>query len=142
MAASMTLVAVARNGVLFLVAWEVMSVASYFLVTFYDDRPGVLEAGRTYLIATHLGTAFLFVLFILLGRQAGSLDFAAFSRSHSRVLGQSAVPAGGCRFRHEGRLHAVSCLAARGLSRGPQLCRRDHVGRHEQAGHLRPACAC
>ncbi len=79
MAASMTLVAVARNGVLFLVAWEVMSVASYFLVTFYDDRPGVLEAGRTYLIATHLGTAFLFVLFVVLGRQAGSLDFAAFN---------------------------------------------------------------
>ena len=84
MAASMTLVAVARNGVLFLVAWEVMSVASYFLVTFYDERPGVLEAGRTYLIATHLGTAFLFVLFILLGRQAGSLDFAAIAGPHSR----------------------------------------------------------
>jgi formate hydrogenlyase subunit 3/multisubunit Na+/H+ antiporter MnhD subunit len=79
MASSMTLVAVARNGLLFLVAWEVMSVASYFLVTFYDDRPGVLEAGRTYLIATHLGTAFLFVLFILLGRQAESLDFAAIA---------------------------------------------------------------
>ena len=79
MALSMTLVAVARNGVLFLVAWEAMSVASYFLVTFYDERPGVLEAGRTYLIATHLGTAFLFVLFILLGHQAGSLDFAAFT---------------------------------------------------------------
>jgi hydrogenase-4 component B len=76
MASSMTLVVVARNGVLFLVAWEVMSVASYFLVTFYDERPGVLEAGRTYLIATHLGTAFLFALFILLGHGAGSLDFA------------------------------------------------------------------
>ncbi|HEX4146974.1 MAG TPA: proton-conducting transporter membrane subunit [Pirellulales bacterium] len=75
MAASMTLVAIARNGVLFLVAWETMSVASYFLVTFYEERPGALEAGRNYLIATHLGTAFLFVLFILLGRQAGSLDF-------------------------------------------------------------------
>jgi len=82
MACGMTLVAVARNGVLFLVAWEVMSVASYFLVTFYDERPGVLEAGRTYLIATHLGTAFLFVMFILMGRHAGSaasLDFAAIA---------------------------------------------------------------
>ncbi len=79
MAASMALVPLARNGLLFLVAWEVMSIASYFLVTFYDERPGVLEAGRTYLVATHLGTAFLFVLFILLGHQAGSLDFAAIS---------------------------------------------------------------
>jgi formate hydrogenlyase subunit 3/multisubunit Na+/H+ antiporter MnhD subunit len=32
--ASMTLVVIARNGVLFLVAWEVMALASFFLVTF------------------------------------------------------------------------------------------------------------
>jgi hydrogenase-4 component B len=79
MAASMALVAIARNGLLFLVAWEVMSLASYFLVTFDDERAEVREAGRTYLIATHLGTAFLFVLFILLGRSTGSLEFADFA---------------------------------------------------------------
>ena len=37
MASSMALVTIARNGVLFLVAWEVMSLASYFLVTFDDE---------------------------------------------------------------------------------------------------------
>ncbi len=75
LAASMLLVVVARNGVLFLVAWEVMSLSSYFLVTFEDETPSVREAGQIYLVATHLGTAFLFVFFILLGRNAGSLDF-------------------------------------------------------------------
>jgi hydrogenase-4 component B len=73
--ASMALVVAARNAVLFLAAWEVMSLASFFLVTVEDEREEVREAGWTYLVATHLGTAFLFVLFALLGRQAGSMNF-------------------------------------------------------------------
>jgi formate hydrogenlyase subunit 3/multisubunit Na+/H+ antiporter MnhD subunit len=75
--ASMVLVVLARNGVLFLVAWELMSLASYFLVTFEDEDEAVRDAGRTYLIATHLGTAFLLAFFVLLGGPAGSLDFDA-----------------------------------------------------------------
>jgi formate hydrogenlyase subunit 3/multisubunit Na+/H+ antiporter MnhD subunit len=78
LAASMVMVVVARNGVLFLVSWEVMSLAAYFLVVFEDEKPSVREAGRTYLIATHLGTAFLLVLFLLLG-QSGSLDYNQFA---------------------------------------------------------------
>src|SRR5919198_1483001 len=35
--ASMVLVVIARNGVLFLVAWEVMALASFVLVTFEDE---------------------------------------------------------------------------------------------------------
>ncbi|HEY2923706.1 MAG TPA: hypothetical protein VGJ98_01930, partial [Candidatus Eisenbacteria bacterium] len=34
--ASMAMVIAARNGVLFLVAWELMTIASYFLVTTHD----------------------------------------------------------------------------------------------------------
>jgi hydrogenase-4 component B len=76
--ASMALVVLARNGVLFLVAWEVMALSSYFLVTFEDEKEAVREAGWTYLVATHLGTAFLLAMFVLLGRETGSLDFDAF----------------------------------------------------------------
>ena len=76
--AAMVAVVIARNAMLFLIAWEVMSLASFFLVTFYDDRSEVRQAGFTYLVATHIGTAFLFALFIFMGMQAGSLDFAAF----------------------------------------------------------------
>lgn len=78
LAASMVMVVVARNGVLFLVSWEMMSLASFFLVTFEDEQESVREAGWTYLVATHLGTAFLLAMFVLLGRQAGSLDFDRF----------------------------------------------------------------
>ena len=78
--ASMLLVVVARNAMLFLVAWEVMSLASFFLVMFDDERPRRAPAGWTYLVATHLGTAFLLALFVLLGRDAGSLDFSRLRR--------------------------------------------------------------
>jgi hydrogenase-4 component B len=74
--ASMVLVVIARNGVLFLAAWEVMTLASFFLVTFDGHRATVRDAGWTYLVAAHLGTAFLFALFLLLGRGADTLDFA------------------------------------------------------------------
>ena len=76
--ASMAMVIVARNAVLFLVAWEIMAIASFFLVTHDDDDATVREAGLTYLIATHLGTAWLLALFILLARGSDSLDFDHF----------------------------------------------------------------
>ena len=46
--AGMVLVVVARTALLFLVAWEVMSVAAYFLVTFEQEKAGVRKAGWVY----------------------------------------------------------------------------------------------
>ncbi len=76
---SIALLLVARNGILFLVAWEVMTIASFFLVTFEHEKAQVQNAGRIYLIAAHAGTAFLLAFFALMGREAGSLEFAAFA---------------------------------------------------------------
>ena len=74
--ASMALVVISRNALLFLVAWEIMALASFFLVTLEDEHSQVRQAGRIYLIATHIGTAFLVAMFLLLGRSAHSLEFA------------------------------------------------------------------
>ena len=79
--ASMVVVILARNGVLFLIAWEMMALSSFFLVTFEDEKETTRQAGWTYLVASHIGTAFLLVLFILLGRANGSLDFDRLSPS-------------------------------------------------------------
>jgi len=73
--ASMVMVVLARSVLLFLLAWEVMSLSSFFLVAFENDKDEVRQAAWTYLIATHLGTSFLLVMFLLLGRNAGALDF-------------------------------------------------------------------
>jgi formate hydrogenlyase subunit 3/multisubunit Na+/H+ antiporter MnhD subunit len=77
--ASMTLVVLANNAVLFLMAWETMALSSFFLVTFENEKQSTREAGWTYLVASHIGTAFLLVLFVLLGKSNGSLDFDRFS---------------------------------------------------------------
>ncbi len=74
--ASMLVVVTARDGVLFLVAWEVMSLASFFLVTFDDRTEEVREAGWTYLLATHIGTAFLLAMFLLIA-EGGPLSLEA-----------------------------------------------------------------
>lgn len=79
LAATMLLVLAARNGLLFLLCWEGMSLASFFLVLTDHDRAAVRRAGWIYLAAMHLGTACLLVLFLLLGRAVGSLDFDRFT---------------------------------------------------------------
>ena len=73
----MVMVVIARTALLFLLSWEVMSIAAYFLVTFEHEKAEVRQAGWVYLVATHLGVAFLFATFVLLGRNAGSLEFEA-----------------------------------------------------------------
>jgi formate hydrogenlyase subunit 3/multisubunit Na+/H+ antiporter MnhD subunit len=89
--AGMVMVVVARTVFLFLVAWEVMSVAAYCLVTFEHEKAEVRKAGWIFLIATHLGVAFLFLAFVLLGRNAGSLEFAAFRAMPSLGAASSGV---------------------------------------------------
>ena len=73
--AGMALVVIARHVLVFMVAWEVMSVAAFFLVTFEHEKKDVRLAGWVYLVATHLGAAFLLAMFLFLGRESGSLDF-------------------------------------------------------------------
>jgi hydrogenase-4 component B len=72
---SMAMVVVAGNSMMFLICWEIMSLVSFFLVTFEDENKHVRQAGWIYLVATHIGTAFLLAAFILLGKAADSLDF-------------------------------------------------------------------
>jgi hydrogenase-4 component B len=76
--AGMVMVVASRTALLFLVSWEVMSLSAFFLVTFEHEKAEVRRAGWVYLVATHLGVAFLVGAFVLLGRYAGSLEFAAF----------------------------------------------------------------
>ena len=80
--ASLLLVVTAKNAILFLAAWEIMTVLAYFLVTFYDEKESVRQAGYLYFIATHCGTFCLLAMFVLMGSAAGSMDFAQMARIH------------------------------------------------------------
>jgi formate hydrogenlyase subunit 3/multisubunit Na+/H+ antiporter MnhD subunit len=87
----MTLVILARHALLFLVAWEVMSLSAFFLVTFEHEKKEVRPAGWIYLIAAHVGAAFLLALFLVLGRHAGSLDFDQFMAAGPLAPSLSAI---------------------------------------------------
>ena len=72
----MLLVTAARNALLFLLGWELMAIASFFLVMHEADEPEVRRAGWIYLVATHVGTACILALFAILGHN-GPLDFSS-----------------------------------------------------------------
>jgi hydrogenase-4 component B len=61
--AAMVLVPLARNVMTFLVLWELMSLASYFLVITEHEREETLTAGWIYFVMTHAGFAALLVGF-------------------------------------------------------------------------------
>ncbi len=73
--AAMLLVVSASNGIFFLIAWEIMSVTSYFLVVYDRNDEGNIKAGFLYLIMTHAGTAFIILSFLLFYKYTGSFDF-------------------------------------------------------------------
>ena len=75
---SMTLVVIADNGFFFLIAWELMSLVSYFLVVTEHEKADVRYAGFFYLIMTHVGTAFVVLIYLILFQSAGSFSFDAF----------------------------------------------------------------
>src|SRR6185369_152827 len=75
LAASLTMVVLARNGILFLIAWEVMALAAYFALTAEDENPEVRDAGTLYMITAHIGSLALFAMFALLRDATGDFLF-------------------------------------------------------------------
>jgi hydrogenase-4 component B len=78
----MVLVLLARNAVLFILAWEIMSLSSFLLVIHDKKNADAMRAGWTYFVAAHVGTAFLLAMFLMLSSAAGSFDFSAWTGSH------------------------------------------------------------
>ncbi|MFA6320351.1 MAG: proton-conducting transporter membrane subunit [Candidatus Omnitrophota bacterium] len=72
---SMCMVVTSGNLLSFLIFWEIMSLASYFLVVFDFKHEKAVRAGTIYLIMTHIGTACIMAAFFMLYNCAGSFDF-------------------------------------------------------------------
>ncbi|HML76070.1 MAG TPA: proton-conducting transporter membrane subunit [Anaerohalosphaeraceae bacterium] len=87
LAGAMALVTISRDGVLFLVAWEVMAIAAYFAATAEDDNPEVRRAGWVYLIATHVGTLCLIAMFALWNQATSSFALSPTQGVSSELAG-------------------------------------------------------
>jgi len=83
---SMYGVVLSANIFTFLVSWETMAVASYFLVVF-DRNQETAKAGLFTVVMTHIGTAFIIGLFFMLMHYTGSMDFLSM-RAAAALLPQ------------------------------------------------------
>jgi len=71
--ASMALVMIADDAYFFMVAWETMALASYFLVTSDHRHAEIRRAGYLYLLIAHIGALSILLCFGAL--QAGTGDY-------------------------------------------------------------------
>ena len=72
--AAIAFVLLASNGLHFLIAWEIFTVSSYFLITLDRSRAEVRAAGWLYLGASHTATLCLFAFFAILAARTGSWE--------------------------------------------------------------------
>ena len=86
--AAMALVLVADDAYVFMIAWESMALASYFLVTTEHRIPEIRRAGFLYLLIAHVGAIAILLCF---GVLQGGLGDYTFGSMRSVVL-QGAWP--------------------------------------------------
>jgi formate hydrogenlyase subunit 3/multisubunit Na+/H+ antiporter MnhD subunit len=91
LAISMAGVVIADDYILFLLAWEIMSLSSFALVLFDHHRKENVYAGWLYFAATHAGTACLIAAFAVSATLTGNMSFSSlqsipFTALHKTTL--------------------------------------------------------
>ena len=80
--AAMALVTVADDAYVFMVAWESMALASFFLVTTEHRIPEIRRAGFLYLLIAHVGAIAILLCFGTLQGGSGDYTFATMRTMH------------------------------------------------------------
>ena len=78
--ASLTLILIARDVMLLVLAWEAMGLTSFLVVSFEHQDESVRRAGWVYLVASQLGAMVFIAMGLLLVREAGSTEFSVIQR--------------------------------------------------------------
>ena len=76
--AGMMLILISANILMFLLGWEIMSWASFFLICTYHRKTEVRNAGILYFIATHIGVMLIIPALFLLQGSTGNFNFSSF----------------------------------------------------------------
>jgi len=91
-----TLVFTASNALFFLIAWELMALTAYCLVSFEHEQAETRNAGVLFFIMSHIGTGCLILGFLLLfqasGQALGNFGADAYSFEAFRTLGSNLSP--------------------------------------------------
>ncbi len=72
---SMVMVVMIRDGLPFLIVWEIMALSSFFLVIFDAEDRNIMKTGISYLIQMHVGMFFILFAFLLLQKDTGRMSF-------------------------------------------------------------------
>ena len=83
--AATTLVVTADNAFFFLIAWEIMALTAYCLVSFEHEKTETRNAGVLYFIMSHIGTGCLILGFLILFQATGDYSFAGFHAIGDRM---------------------------------------------------------
>jgi len=65
------LLLLSASGITLLIFWEIMALMNYLAMSLEHGRPEVREAGLQYLVASHITTLLMIVLFSLIAQQGG-----------------------------------------------------------------------
>ena len=77
MQSSLIAICLIQNSLIFLFAWEIMTLSCFVLIIFEYQKQATLKAGITFLIQSHVGVLFLTLAFIWVYYRTGSYDFEA-----------------------------------------------------------------
>jgi len=87
-----TLVFTASNAFFFLIAWEVMALTAYCLVSFEHEKTEARNAGVLYFVMSHIGSGCLILGFLLLFQAAGSVTSDGYGFQTFHALGDRMSP--------------------------------------------------
>jgi formate hydrogenlyase subunit 3/multisubunit Na+/H+ antiporter MnhD subunit len=86
---SMIMVVMIRDGLSFLIVWEIMALSSFLLVIFDAEVRSVLKTGVNYLIQMHIGMFFILIAFLIVDKATGQMSFNSlelYFSNHSGFL--------------------------------------------------------
>ena len=81
---AMLLVVSMRDGIAFLLAWELMSLFSFILVIFEAQKESTLKTGINYLLQMHLSFALIMLGFLIGANQTGYMSFDGVAQFFSK----------------------------------------------------------
>jgi formate hydrogenlyase subunit 3/multisubunit Na+/H+ antiporter MnhD subunit len=83
------MVVMIRDGLSFLIVWELMALSSFLLVIFDAEDRIIMKTGISYLIQMHVGMFFILISFLIVDKATGQMSFDAlrlYFSSHSNFL--------------------------------------------------------
>lgn len=86
---SMILVVLLRDGLSFIIVWEIMALSSFLLVIFEAEKRDILKTGINYLIQMHVGMLFILTALLIVNKATGEMSFDAlkvYFSNHSNWL--------------------------------------------------------